>query len=456
MAQGKELRVALRNTVKAEFSGEWADYNRDKGKLAAERMLYDREARRAIKACYRTYRVKDGSAHVEADRNGEPYRAYDGADGAKMIVDIRARQQAYHARIKETLRQRRDDIHTRQCARVEELARPAFKHLRAERDAAYDKVKASHRGEKEKLNRDQRAGTRRPDLLPGPTPQPRATDLVSTMARIGRHIRRAEWTVTRDAAFRGSAVEIGGAPRPVWQVAPEHRRVAMEQLAAQYAVALPIPSGEHGPEQKRGPTRMDRSPAPAELEADVARAVAPGSQRDGNSGAKPTGAYPLAAGEVGSKRRPYSKNWSAEQLRNATDRIGRNDGVTLPVGARRDVEHPRKIARVDNPAAPAAPPSAKQPVLAPSRRWTDASLAQSKVAEDERAAKTRADHDRRAARAEVTGQQPVREISDRVATTSVKERKDAALDQEARRWRVEGWLAKRAADRARSGSGRDR
>jgi len=178
-----ELRTALREAVKWEFAKEWQDYAKAKEERDGAAVLYDREARGAI----RELRKQRGPRPAPRSAQSKEIAVVRGPDGrtyikrrtveSQGIEQIKERKRAYHARQREELWEIRKDIYARQKARFEELATPALAMLSKDRAEAYENICAAQRGEKAELRRDQQRGDRRQDVLgeytqaaPQPTP----------------------------------------------------------------------------------------------------------------------------------------------------------------------------------------------------------------------------------------------------------------------------------------------
>jgi hypothetical protein len=144
-AMRKQLRAAIRDEVRAEFAPQWQAYaqHRDERRKAAR--TSDQETRRAL----RHYRIH-GPLH-----------------GTGSVTELKQRQQAYHAQLKDDLAKQRQDIYEQMKQRTEALAVPALDKLKEDRDAAYKQLLAKGRGEKAALAADQAQGNRRQDTLSG-------------------------------------------------------------------------------------------------------------------------------------------------------------------------------------------------------------------------------------------------------------------------------------------------
>jgi hypothetical protein len=143
--QRKELRTALRDEVRDEFADEWAEYSVTKAERDRQAILYDREARRAL----RHYR-KRGKLH-----------------GLHAVAQIKERQKAYHLRQREELFELRAGIAARQKERLEQISAPVLARLSADREATYKEILAGHRHERHELKQNQDHAERRRDLLSG-------------------------------------------------------------------------------------------------------------------------------------------------------------------------------------------------------------------------------------------------------------------------------------------------
>jgi Relaxase/Mobilisation nuclease domain len=185
----KDLRAALREEVREEFAGEWQTYTLHKAERMEQAQAYDRETRRAL----REYR-KHGKLH-----------------GVEAVAKIKERQEAYHDRLRDQLKEMRADISSRQKQRLEELAAPALDKLSNDRLAAYDEVRARHRGESATLHADQAAGTRRPDVLEG---YGKGTDGAPlTAEQASAYLHHAKSAAARPAGFDQARGDITGADR---------------------------------------------------------------------------------------------------------------------------------------------------------------------------------------------------------------------------------------------------
>ncbi|MCX7310287.1 MAG: relaxase/mobilization nuclease domain-containing protein [Alphaproteobacteria bacterium] len=167
--QRKELRGVVYKQAREEFKGEWADYAVRRTELAKEKTDYDRQARLAMRHFSRLHALASGRR--QAYGQGVTIRPeWRGAEGAKAIKLIKERQVAYHAGVKAELQKTRSDIQKRQKARTEQLAKPALTAFERARAEGYKGLLKEHRDDRAQLTRDQKAGTRRPDVLPGPAP----------------------------------------------------------------------------------------------------------------------------------------------------------------------------------------------------------------------------------------------------------------------------------------------
>ena len=213
-----DLRTALREAVKWEFAKEWQDYVKVKDERDRAAVLYDREARGAI----RELRKQRGPRRAPRAQQSKEIAVVRGPDGrtyikrrtveSQGIEQIKERKRAYHARQREDLWEIRKDIYERQKARFEELAAPALAMLGKDRAAAYENFLAVQRGEKAELRHDQRRGERRQDVLGGyeqVTPQP--TPL--TKEQRDAYITHALRFPSRAAQFDQAGREIADADR---------------------------------------------------------------------------------------------------------------------------------------------------------------------------------------------------------------------------------------------------
>jgi hypothetical protein len=194
----KDLRAALRESVREEFAGEWQAYARHRNGRNEQARSYDQEARRAL----REYR-RHGKLH-----------------GVEAVAKIKERKEAYHARLRDDLAQMRGDISSRQKERLEELAAPALDQLSKDRAAAYSEVLARQRGERGSLTADQAAGTRRPDVLAGYDAANQSQGTLLTPEQATAYLRHARDTAARQAEFDQARGETTGAD-PARSTEPE-------------------------------------------------------------------------------------------------------------------------------------------------------------------------------------------------------------------------------------------
>src|ERR1043165_1940729 len=169
----KELRTAVWEDVKAEFAPQWAAYAREKAERDEKAKIYDREARHAI----RSLRKQQSEGRMARRKETTVERGPDGRTYIKQrrvesqgIEQIKERRKAYHARMREELWSMRSAIATAQKTRLGAMIDSAMGQLTGDRLKEYKQVLAEHRSEKAELRKDQGAGIRRRDVLPG-TPQ---------------------------------------------------------------------------------------------------------------------------------------------------------------------------------------------------------------------------------------------------------------------------------------------
>ncbi len=164
VSQRRELRHALREQVRGEFAPAWQAYALEKEAIDAKTILYDREARRAM----RHYRQLDGKQkrviEIVKGADGRTYRKRRGIESA-AIEQIKERQKAFHTAQREALWQMRAEIAAQQKERLDGLSDPALRKLSADRDGQYRDVLKQQRGERSDLRGDQSSGARRRDLL---------------------------------------------------------------------------------------------------------------------------------------------------------------------------------------------------------------------------------------------------------------------------------------------------
>jgi hypothetical protein len=234
----KQLRSALREDVADDFAAEWSAYAKIRTARDREAKLYDREARRAIRALRKqtgitrpvhnvrpegttVARAADGTTYIRtsAARTSEVgvVRGPDGRTFIKRrniesggIEQIKERKQAYHARHREELWAMRRDILTRQKGRLTALAEPALEKLGVDRAKAYADFLAGQRVQKAELRDDQKHGERRHDLLGGGgSPQP--TPL--TPLQIAAYVQLARKDAEQAAGFSNANREVTDADR---------------------------------------------------------------------------------------------------------------------------------------------------------------------------------------------------------------------------------------------------
>ena len=213
-----DLRTAVRDAVKWEFAKEWQDYAKVKEERDKAALLYDREARRAL----RELRKQRGPRPAPRNTPSKEIAVVRGPDGRTYIKrrtvelqgieQIKERKRAYHARQREELWEIRKDIYARQKARFEELAAPALAMLGKDRAETYEGLLSAQRGEKTELRRDQQHGDRRQDVLAGYTqegPQPTLLTKEQREAYIAHALRAA----ARGQQFDQAGREVANADR---------------------------------------------------------------------------------------------------------------------------------------------------------------------------------------------------------------------------------------------------
>jgi hypothetical protein len=234
-----QLRAALREEVRADFAPEWKAYAREKEERDKKTALYDREARRAIRALRKqtgitrpvhnvrpegttVARAADGTTYIRtsAARTSE-VGVVRGPDGRTFITrrniesggieQIKERKQAYHARHREELWAMRRDITARQKERLKALAEPALEKLGTDRATAYRDFLAGQRAQKSELRDDQKQGERRHDLLGGYGGAPQPTPL--TPEQIAAYVQLARKDAAQAAGFSDANREVTGADR---------------------------------------------------------------------------------------------------------------------------------------------------------------------------------------------------------------------------------------------------
>ena len=144
----RQLRAAIRDEVRAEFAPDWQAYTLHKADRMKAAQTFDRETRHALRH----------------------YRAHGPLHGVGSVKELKERQEAYHAQLKEEFAQQRAGIYARKKERTAELVAPALDKLAADRKTQYQQVLGSHRGEKATLTADQAQGVRRQDTLAGYDP----------------------------------------------------------------------------------------------------------------------------------------------------------------------------------------------------------------------------------------------------------------------------------------------
>jgi Relaxase/Mobilisation nuclease domain len=202
----QDLRATLRETVREEFAGEWRAYTVHKAERMEQAQAYDRETRNAIRQARKDARLK-GQVRIIDPVTQRRVRL----DGTDAVAKIKERQDAYHERLRQELKEMRADISSRQKQRLEELAAPALDKLSKDRLAAFDEVKARHRDEKAGLRDDQAAGVRRPDVLGGYSKESQGTPLTPEQSAAYTHHAINE--AARRAEFDGARGEVTGADR---------------------------------------------------------------------------------------------------------------------------------------------------------------------------------------------------------------------------------------------------
>jgi hypothetical protein len=213
-----ELRTAVRDAVKWEFAKEWQDYTKVKEERDKAALLYDREARQAI----RELRKQRGPKPAPRAAPSKEIAVVRGPDGrtymkrraveSQGIGQIKDRKRTYHARQREELWEIRKDIYARQKARFEELAAPALALLSKDRAETYEGLLAAQRGEKAELRHDQQHGDRRQDVLAGYTQEgPQPTPL--TKEQRDAYIVHALRVASREQQFDQAGRQVADADR---------------------------------------------------------------------------------------------------------------------------------------------------------------------------------------------------------------------------------------------------
>jgi hypothetical protein len=186
----QNLRKALREDVRGEFAEDWQAYALVKAERTEKAQAYDKEARRAMRH----------------------YRRHGALHGVNSVAQIKERQKAYHATLRQELWEHRADISSRQNERLEELAEKALAQLSKDRADLYKDVLARHREERATLRDDQAEGTRRQDLLEGYGPKDaRAVPLSAEQA--AAYAEQARTATARQVEFDQTRKEATDAER---------------------------------------------------------------------------------------------------------------------------------------------------------------------------------------------------------------------------------------------------
>jgi hypothetical protein len=237
-----QLRTALREEVRAEYAPEWKAYAKEKEDRDRKAALYDREARRAIRALRKPMaiprsanNVRPKGTTVERGPDGNTYirtsaarssevgvvRGPDGRTFLKRrniesegIEQIKERKRAYHSRQREELFELRSAIAIRQKERLGVFMDAALQRLGADRANEFSQLLAEHRGERAELGKDQRAGERRYDTLQGK--EGKAPPVRLTPEQIAGYAAQARAVAARGPEFVDEAGrEVTGADRAV-------------------------------------------------------------------------------------------------------------------------------------------------------------------------------------------------------------------------------------------------
>jgi hypothetical protein len=192
------LRAALREEVRREFAPQWKSYALDKEARDGKAVLYDREAKRAIRELRRAGGTQRTVVETVKGPDGRSYRKRRGIE-ADGIERIKERKKAYHARQHEELWQMRSAIATQQKLRLEELLAPALEKMLVDRNVQYGALLATQRGEKTELRKDQADGKRRHDLLPGQKDPHAQAHL--TPEQIAGYVAYARSTTAKETPF---------------------------------------------------------------------------------------------------------------------------------------------------------------------------------------------------------------------------------------------------------------
>ena len=150
--QRKELRTALREQVRSEFAEDWNKYAIVRAERDQAELLYNREARRAMRELRRAGKSRKVVTEMVDGPDGRKYLKKRVIESA-AIEQIKTRQKAYNARQREDLWKLRKAIMDREGARLELLAAPALDHLSKDRMKAYEQLLASQRDNKKDLRR---------------------------------------------------------------------------------------------------------------------------------------------------------------------------------------------------------------------------------------------------------------------------------------------------------------
>ena len=155
--QRRQLRVAIRDEVKAEFKPEWHAYAKQCDAAKLEAAKFDRETRRAMR-----HYSRQGRLH-----------------GVSAVQQLKDRQDAYHTQMRQDLFLQRSAISERMKQRYAALAEPALEKHQQDRARMSKDLLAEQGSDRRQLHHDQAAHRRRPDLLTGYAANQNAAQMLS-------------------------------------------------------------------------------------------------------------------------------------------------------------------------------------------------------------------------------------------------------------------------------------
>jgi hypothetical protein len=182
----RELRAAIRDGVRAEFSAERKAHEQHRDERQQQARLYDREARRARRH----------------------YRRHGPLHGVEAIHQIKTRQRDYYQRMRKELREQRRGIAVRMREHNAALIEPALARLGEDRADAYAQLLA--RQDRERSGMSSAHASMPHDLV---TRAPGHPNSVLTLEQIMAYKAHAAGAVLRHQQFEQARPEVTGQQR---------------------------------------------------------------------------------------------------------------------------------------------------------------------------------------------------------------------------------------------------